>query len=175
MKAGWGDWAKPGEGQMVSKKILNARDKLLAQVNAENSKKAANRKDSMAKMMNVVISERRIKTASKFMVADIPHPFTTREEYERSLQMPVGGECNLDDVQWIDRFNVLSICVVVINAWFSPYQFLHSCSFIWLSTTATHGVTLLSYDRVFFLCIIDAFFVSLVSTPHRRMECIKCG
>jgi hypothetical protein len=41
--------------------------------------------------MNVLISEKRIKTAAKYKIADIPHPFTTREEYERSLQMPIGG------------------------------------------------------------------------------------
>ena len=92
VKAGWGDWAKPGEGQLISQKILNNRDRLLAQVNSENSAKVAARKDSAAKLLNVVISERRIKTASKYKVADIPHPFTSREEYERSLQMPLGGE-----------------------------------------------------------------------------------
>ena len=42
--------------------------------------------------MNVMLSERRIKTASKFRAEEIPYPFKTREEYEHSIQMPLGGE-----------------------------------------------------------------------------------
>ena len=83
---------------MVSAKILNKRDRLLAQVNADNATKMGQRKDTNAKMMNVLISERRVKAASKYKIADIPHPFSTREEYERSLQMPVGEDLNASNV-----------------------------------------------------------------------------
>lgn len=89
VKAGWGDWAGPGN-QMVSQKILNKRDEKLSKIKQESEEQKSKRKDK--KLMNVLISEKRIKTASKYKIADIPHPFTTREEYERSLQMPLGGK-----------------------------------------------------------------------------------
>ena len=49
-------------------------------------------------MMNVMLSDRRIKTASKFKISEVPHPFTTREEYEQSLRVPVGDEWNVAHV-----------------------------------------------------------------------------
>jgi U3 small nucleolar RNA-associated protein 14 len=90
VKAGWGDWAGPGAGGMqISQKTLNKRDKLLTKVQNEHAAKVMGRSD--AKMSNVMISNRRIKTASKYKITEIPHPFTSVEEYERSLQMPLGG------------------------------------------------------------------------------------
>lgn len=88
MKPGWGDWAGPGEAG-VSQKILNKRDKLLNKAAEESDQKRSTRKD--IKMFNVMLSERRVKTAAKYKVGSVPHPFTTREEYERSIQMPLGG------------------------------------------------------------------------------------
>ena len=76
----------------MSQKVLNKRDRLLTKVQNEHASKVMNRGD--ARMMNVMISERRVKTAAKYKITEIPHPFTTREEYERSLQMPLGGELN---------------------------------------------------------------------------------
>jgi U3 small nucleolar RNA-associated protein 14 len=70
---------------------LDIRNRLLKQVNEDSENKKRGRKDT--KMPNVMISDRRIKTAAKYKISEIPHPFTTREEYERSLQMPLGGEC----------------------------------------------------------------------------------
>jgi len=92
VKSGWGDWAGPGDNGQPSKKILATRERLLAKAHEEDEKKRAGRRDS--KMMNVILSDKRIKTASKYKISDIPHPFTTREEYEHSLQMPLGPEWN---------------------------------------------------------------------------------
>lgn len=89
MKAGWGDWAGPG-GMEVSKKILDKRNRLIMQVQKENETKRLDRKD--AKHANVMISERRITNAAKYKISEVPYPFKTREEYERSLQMPLGGK-----------------------------------------------------------------------------------
>jgi hypothetical protein len=75
---------------MISQKIQDKRQKLLTQVQSENNKKKLVRKDN--KILNVHINERKIKTANKFKIADLPHPFTSWEQYERSLQMPLGGE-----------------------------------------------------------------------------------
>jgi U3 small nucleolar RNA-associated protein 14 len=91
VKAGWGDWSGPGSTG-VSDKIIKKRDRLMRKVDEEADKKRANRNDK--KMMNVMISDKRVKTAAKFKISEIPHPFTSREEYERSLQMPLGGEWN---------------------------------------------------------------------------------
>ena len=83
---------------MVSQKILNTRNRLLARVEAAHGAQVQKRKDTAGKMMNVLISERRVKAAAKYKIADIPHPFTTREEYERSLQMPLGEDWNASNV-----------------------------------------------------------------------------
>jgi U3 small nucleolar RNA-associated protein 14 len=90
VKAGWGDWAGPGE-MVVSKKILDKRNKLVMQVQKDNEIKKLERKD--AKLSNVMISERRITNAAKYKVGEVPYPFKSREEYERSLQLPLGGKC----------------------------------------------------------------------------------
>lgn len=95
VKAGWGDWAGPG-ASLVSDKILKRRDKLVKAAESEADEKRQKRKD--VKQPNVIISDRRVKTASKFKIADVPHPFTTREEYERSLAMPIGNEFNASHV-----------------------------------------------------------------------------
>jgi U3 small nucleolar RNA-associated protein 14 len=70
------------------------RDRILKSLNEENDAKKASRKDT--RMYNVMLSEERIKTESKYKIVKIPHPFTSREEYERSLQMPIGG--NLKEI-----------------------------------------------------------------------------
>lgn len=94
VKAGWGDWAGPDK--QVSDKILSKRDKLMAKAKQEADAKKAQRQDK--KKPNVIISSRRVKTAAKFKVADVPHPFRTREEYERSIRMPIGEEWNASNV-----------------------------------------------------------------------------
>lgn len=68
---------------------MNTRDRLLKKAEAEDSVKRDSRKDK--KMPNVILSDRRIKTAAKYKVSQIPHPFTSIEEYQRSMQMPLGG------------------------------------------------------------------------------------
>jgi hypothetical protein len=95
VKAGWGDWAGPGAME-VSPKILAIRNKKLKAADDDAAAKKHARTD--AKKPNVMISDRRVKTAAKYKISDIPHPFTTREEYERSLQLPVGGEWNASGV-----------------------------------------------------------------------------
>lgn len=91
VKPGWGDWTGPGQGRNNSScNYLLKREKILKRVTEETDAKKAARKD--AKIFNVILSEDRIKLASKYKIAKVPHPFTTREEYERSLQMPLGSE-----------------------------------------------------------------------------------
>lgn len=92
MKPGWGDWAGPGQDAVaIGQKTARKRERLLQQAEAESEALRKNRADSGQKLFNVMISERRVKSASKYKIDSIPHPFTSREEYERSIQMPVGG------------------------------------------------------------------------------------
>lgn len=94
-KPGWGDWAGPG-AMMVSDKIQRIRDKKLKALAVEEGKQMDVRGDR--KKPNVMVSERRVKTAAKYVIDKIPHPFTSREEYERSIQMPIGEEWNASNV-----------------------------------------------------------------------------
>ena len=73
----------------VSAKVVEKRRRLLKNLDEKKSELRAGRKDGV--LANVLLSEKRIKTASKYKIAEVPHPFKTREEYERSLQMPLGG------------------------------------------------------------------------------------
>ena len=61
----------------------------------ETTTKKALRKDT--KIPNVMICDKRIKTAAKYKIADVPHPYTSREEYERAMQMPIGGTTHSND------------------------------------------------------------------------------
>jgi U3 small nucleolar RNA-associated protein 14 len=88
VKAGWGDWAGPG-AMKVSKKILSIRDRMITKIHTEHEQKKSLRLDT--KKPNVIISEERLKNEAKYKIGEIPHPFTTREEYENSLLMPIGG------------------------------------------------------------------------------------
>lgn len=43
---------------------------------------------------HVIISERVDKKAAKYQVRDLPYPYTSKAQYERSLEQPVGKEWN---------------------------------------------------------------------------------
>ena len=43
---------------------------------------------------NVIISERHDKKAAKYMVKDLPFPYTSKAQFERSIQNPLGAEWN---------------------------------------------------------------------------------
>ena len=94
-KAGWGDWAGPGKVG-VSERVVKKRKRLLKNLEEKSAEQRAGRNDG--KLANVILSERRVKTSAKYKIADVPHPFTSREEYERSLQMPLGEEWNASHV-----------------------------------------------------------------------------
>jgi U3 small nucleolar RNA-associated protein 14 len=88
VKLGWGDWAGPGT-QGMSVNFLKKRERALkkAQEDIELLKKT--RKDT--NIDGVIISEERNKLASKYKVAILPKPYLSHEEYQRSLQVPLGG------------------------------------------------------------------------------------
>ena len=81
---GWGNWA--GEG--ISKKAQKrAKGRFLITVKGVSQDK---RQD--AKLDKVIINEKRVKKTGKYLANDLPHPFESRQQYERSLRLPLGPE-----------------------------------------------------------------------------------
>jgi U3 small nucleolar RNA-associated protein 14 len=76
---GWGSWT--GEG---------ARNKGHKTVTKKPGLDANKRKDK--KLDKVIINEKRAKPTIKYMASQLPFPFETREQYERSLRVPKGKE-----------------------------------------------------------------------------------
>ncbi|KAI9811237.1 MAG: hypothetical protein M1827_005569 [Pycnora praestabilis] len=81
---GWGNWT--GDG--ISKKEQK-RNKGRFFTKEEGIKKDQ-RKDK--KLDRVIINEKRVKKNAKYLASNLPHPFETRQQYERSLRLPVGPE-----------------------------------------------------------------------------------
>lgn len=81
---GWGSWV--GEG-VSAKERARHKGRFLRTV--EGTKKK-DRKD--AKLDKVIINEKRIKNNDKYLASQLPHPFESRAQYERSLRLPMGPE-----------------------------------------------------------------------------------
>lgn len=43
---------------------------------------------------HVIISEKKDKKAAKYMVKDLPYPYTSKAQFERSIETPLGPEWN---------------------------------------------------------------------------------
>lgn len=82
---GWGAWT--GEGMTAAQK---ARNKGFTTVTKKQGIDAAKRKDK--KLDKVIINEKRQKPTTKYMANQLPFPFESREQYERSLRVPKGKE-----------------------------------------------------------------------------------
>ncbi|KAL1854642.1 hypothetical protein Plec18170_004733 [Paecilomyces lecythidis] len=80
---GWGSWA--GEG--VSKKQQKRQKRFLSTVEGVKPDK---RKD--ARLGHVIINEKRVKKNVKYLASQLPHPFESKQQYERSLRLPIGPE-----------------------------------------------------------------------------------
>ncbi|ETI19535.1 hypothetical protein G647_09369 [Cladophialophora carrionii CBS 160.54] len=81
---GWGSWA--GEG--ISKKAQKrARGRFVTTI-----KGVARDKRQDAKLDKVIVNEKRVKKNSKYLASELPHPFESRQQYERSLRLPLGPE-----------------------------------------------------------------------------------
>ena len=83
---GWGRWAGPALSK--KDKAFNHRSRFLTVtpgvVDAEK------RKDR--KLDKAIINERRQKKGAKYLAPQLPHPFETKGQYERSLRLPMGPE-----------------------------------------------------------------------------------
>ncbi len=81
---GWGSWT--GEG-ITKKQEKRNKGKVLVKEPGITKEK---RQD--ARLDRVIINEKRVKKNSKYLASNLPHPFETRQQYERSLRLPVGPE-----------------------------------------------------------------------------------
>lgn len=80
---GWGSWGGSGVKVKKNKKKIIKVTKGLA---------AEKRRD--AKLARVIISEKANAKTDKYQATGVPFPFKTIEQYERSLNTPVGKEWN---------------------------------------------------------------------------------
>lgn len=81
---GWGSWV--GDG--LSKNAQKNKGKKT--ITKKDGVKLDKRKD--LKLEKVIINEKKVKKNSKFLATQLPFPFETREQYERSLRLPKGPE-----------------------------------------------------------------------------------
>ncbi|KAF8310820.1 Utp14-domain-containing protein [Clavulina sp. PMI_390] len=83
--AGWGSWG--GKGTKKSKRAPHPS--LIKKVPGIAPTARAD-----AGKAHLIISEKKDKKASKYLVRDLPHPYTSRAQFEKSLDTPVGPEWN---------------------------------------------------------------------------------
>lgn len=81
---GWGAWT--GDGLTATEKRKRG------QVTHTKKPGIAPGKRQDAKLARVIINEKRVKANTKYMSSQLPFPFETKEQYERSLRLPKGPE-----------------------------------------------------------------------------------
>ncbi|KAL8953908.1 MAG: hypothetical protein Q9222_000282 [Ikaeria aurantiellina] len=81
---GWGHWTGAG----ISKKAQR-RNKNRVMRKQEGTPRA---KRQDARLEKVIINEKRVNKNVKYLASQLPHPFETKQQYERSLRLPVGPE-----------------------------------------------------------------------------------
>lgn len=86
--SGWGSWA--GEGAPAPKPPKKLPKRLQA---PEKKVLKRRRKDDGKK--NVIINAKRMKKTAKFQIENIPHPYSSRVQYERAMAGAMGSEWNV--------------------------------------------------------------------------------
>ncbi|PIA18297.1 Utp14-domain-containing protein [Coemansia reversa NRRL 1564] len=81
---GWGSWGGAG--------IQQKKNKIIRKPVPGSGVEKSNRQD--AKMGSVIINHRQLKTANKYYANNVPFPFSTSEQYEATMRMPLGKEWN---------------------------------------------------------------------------------
>ncbi|KAG2751834.1 Utp14-domain-containing protein [Suillus brevipes Sb2] len=80
---GWGSWGGTGT------KKLPPRPNLIKKIAGVDPSSRADYKKA-----HVIISERRDKKAAKYLVKELPYPYTSHAQYARSMDTPIGAEWN---------------------------------------------------------------------------------
>jgi len=60
--------------------------------------KEAKEKRKDAKLNNVIINEKRDKKAAKYMVKELPYPYSNADQFDRAHINPIGREWNTADI-----------------------------------------------------------------------------
>ncbi|ODO03468.1 U3 small nucleolar RNA-associated protein 14 [Cryptococcus wingfieldii CBS 7118] len=81
--AGWGAWG----GKGAKKRKTNPKFLVKTAGIEPTARKDFNNS-------NVIITEKKDKKASQFQLKDLPYPYTSKEQYEKSFEVPVGSEWN---------------------------------------------------------------------------------
>ncbi|KAJ1997353.1 hypothetical protein GGI04_005437, partial [Coemansia thaxteri] len=81
---GWGSWGGSG--------VAPKKNKIIQKAAPGSGVQKASRLD--AKMGEVIINQRQAKSANKYYASNVPFPFYTPEQYEETLQAPLGKEWN---------------------------------------------------------------------------------
>lgn len=80
---GWGSWGGTGI------KKLPPRPNLIKKIAGVDPSSRADYKKA-----HVIISEKRDKKAAKYLVKELPYPYTSHAQYARSMDIPIGAEWN---------------------------------------------------------------------------------
>ncbi|EON99796.1 putative small nucleolar ribonucleoprotein complex subunit utp14 protein [Phaeoacremonium minimum UCRPA7] len=81
---GWGSWV--GEG-------VSNRERRRHQGRFVTTVAGVKRKDRKdARLERVIVNEKRVHKNDKYLASQLPHPFESRNQYERSLRLPMGPE-----------------------------------------------------------------------------------
>lgn len=80
---GWGSWGGVGIKKLSPKPHLIKKVAGIDPSNRADFKKA-----------HVIISEKRDKKAAKYLVKDLPYPYTSYAQFEKSMDTPLGTEWN---------------------------------------------------------------------------------
>ncbi|KAH8171154.1 utp14 protein [Sarocladium implicatum] len=86
---GWGSWVGDGVSQRERKRHTGRFMRTV-----EEGVKAKDRKD--AKLDRVIMNEKHAKKNNKYLATQLPHVYESKQQYERSLRLPVGPE-------WVTR------------------------------------------------------------------------
>ncbi|CAJ1970241.1 unnamed protein product, partial [Cylindrotheca closterium] len=87
--SGWGSWAGVGAPPLLQAKGDRKTVKLQKGSNPHGKRSANGKHD-------VIINKKRLKKASDvFMLGEVPHPFSSREEYEQVMLGGIGREWNV--------------------------------------------------------------------------------
>ncbi|KAJ7355370.1 Utp14-domain-containing protein [Mycena albidolilacea] len=80
---GWGSWGGPSIRKNKPKPQFIKKMPGIAPTDRADHGKA-----------NIIISEKRDKKLAKYQVKDLPYPYTSRAQFERSMEAPLGSEWN---------------------------------------------------------------------------------
>ena len=87
---GWGSWAGAGLSQRATERQKRNAARFAQKTRQGVSK---DRRKDRGKA-NVILSEKKVRKNAKYLASQLPHPFESKAQYERSLRLPLGKEWN---------------------------------------------------------------------------------